>query len=32
MAISYSIHADLIDINSDTPRRDDKLLVDSNVW
>jgi hypothetical protein len=32
MAINYSIHADIIDINSDAPRLDDKFLVDSNVW
>ncbi|MCI0514981.1 hypothetical protein L0128_17335 [candidate division KSB1 bacterium] len=32
MAISYSIRADVIDINSDAPGQADKLLVDSNVW
>lgn len=32
MAINYSIHADVIDINSDIPKKKDKLLVDSNIW
>ncbi len=32
MAVNYAIHADVIDVCSDVPRRSDKLLVDSNIW
>jgi hypothetical protein len=32
MAINYLIQADVIDINSDVPKKKDKFLVDSNIW
>ena len=32
MAINYAIEADVVDINSDTPKKSDVFLVDTNVW
>ena len=32
MAIHYTVQADVVDINTDTPRADDAFLVDTNVW
>ena len=32
MAINYTIHTDVIDIQQDTPKPDDVFLVDTNVW
>ncbi len=31
MAISYNIQAEIVDINVDTPNREDQFLVDTNV-
>jgi hypothetical protein len=32
MAINYTVEAEVVDIRSDTPKKDDVLLVDTNVW
>lgn len=32
MAVNFSVQADVVDINTDTPRSADIFLVDSNVW
>lgn len=32
MAINYIIEADIIDIQVDTPKKDDYFLIDTNVW
>lgn len=32
MTINYIVQADVIDIRSDTPQKDDIFLVDTNVW
>ena len=32
MAINYSVQAEVVDINSDTPKAEDVFLVDTNVW
>jgi hypothetical protein len=32
MKISYTVQAEVIDINSDTPNKNDVFLVDTNVW
>lgn len=32
MSINYSIHAEVIDIRSDSPKKEDIFLVDTNVW
>ncbi|MBF0553257.1 MAG: PIN domain-containing protein [Nitrospirae bacterium] len=32
MPINYTIHANIVDINADTPKLDDLFLVDTNVW
>lgn len=31
-SIKLTVHAEVVDLRSDTPRKDDKFLVDSNVW
>lgn len=32
MAVNYTIRAEIVDIRSDTPQKDDIFLVDTNVW
>ena len=32
MAINYTVRADVIDINADTPKAADTFLIDTNVW
>lgn len=32
MTINLTVHADVVDIQNDTPRPSDVLLVDTNVW
>jgi predicted nucleic acid-binding protein len=32
MAVNYTVKAEVVDIRSDSPRRDDIFLVDTNVW
>ena len=32
MPINYQIAADVIDIQTDTPKKDDKFFIDTNVW
>lgn len=32
MAINYSVLADIVDINNDTPRDTDTFFVDTNIW
>lgn len=32
MAINYIIHAEVVDITTDSPKVDDAFLVDTNVW
>lgn len=32
MPVNYAVHASVVDIKSDTPRKDDAFLVDTNVW
>ena len=32
MPVNYHVQADVIDIQSDTPKSSDAILVDSNVW
>jgi predicted nucleic acid-binding protein len=32
MALNYTINAQIIDIRSDTPQKEDKFLIDTNAW
>ncbi|TAE94775.1 MAG: hypothetical protein EAZ79_22025 [Oscillatoriales cyanobacterium] len=32
MAIQYTVNAEVVDIGSDIPQKDDIFLVDTNVW
>ena len=32
MPINYQIAADVVDIQTDTPKKDDKFFIDTNVW
>lgn len=32
MAVNYTIQADVVDIRTDTPKANDVLMVDTNVW
>jgi predicted nucleic acid-binding protein len=32
MAVNYTVQAEVVDIQSDTPKQDDIFLVDTNVW
>ena len=32
MTIDYDIRAEIVDIRSDTPKKDDVFFVDTNVW
>lgn len=32
MAVNYTVQAEVVDIRSDTPKKDDIFLVDTNVW
>jgi predicted nucleic acid-binding protein len=32
MPLNYTVKAQVVDIRTDTPKKDDKFLVDSNVW
>lgn len=32
MAVNYTVEAEVVDINSDSPKQDDIFLVDTNVW
>ena len=32
MAVNYTVQADVIDINADTPKAADTFLIDTNVW
>jgi hypothetical protein len=32
MAVNFSVQANVVDINTDTPRPADIFFVDSNVW
>ncbi|RDS92595.1 PIN domain-containing protein [Pseudomonas fluorescens] len=32
MAVAYNIQADIVDITTDTPRKEDSFVVDTNVW
>ena len=32
MAVTYTVQADVIDINADTPKAADSFLIDTNVW
>ncbi|MDJ0676548.1 MAG: hypothetical protein QNJ36_14390 [Calothrix sp. MO_167.B42] len=32
MAVNYTVQAEVVDIRSDSPQKDDIFLVDTNVW
>ena len=32
MAINYTVQAEVVNINVDTPRAEDVFMVDTNVW
>ena len=32
MPINYQIVADVVDIQTDTPKKEDKFFIDTNVW
>ncbi len=32
MPVNYRIAADIIDIQTDTPKKEDKFFIDTNVW
>jgi predicted nucleic acid-binding protein len=32
MVVNYTVQAEVVDIQSDTPKQDDIFLVDTNVW
>ncbi|MEH1789193.1 MAG: hypothetical protein V7L23_27350 [Nostoc sp.] len=32
MAVNYTVQAEVVDIRSDSPNKDDIFLVDTNVW
>jgi hypothetical protein len=32
MPVNYTVQAEVVDIRSDTPKKEDIFLVDTNVW